>query len=192
MDQVFPFVLAQLAVKRGDEVPDDRAERSVKLREGSGVTPLRPQAILIAQVIVLYAMTTLGMALLIILGKAVYHLRFEGNPLSVLVAFTLSTLSFFSLGFLLASVVPNARTGQVVAMAIFYPMMFLSGAGLPLELLPATIRNFSKFLPLTHVVTLLRGLWAGEPWSKHLTEVGVLAAILVVGVFISGKTFRWE
>ena len=43
MDQVFPFVLAQLAVKRGDEVPDNRAERSVKLREGSGVTPLRPQ-----------------------------------------------------------------------------------------------------------------------------------------------------
>ncbi len=155
-------------------------------------TPLRPQAILAAQVIVLFLMTILGMALLIIVGKAVYGLRFEGNPFSVLLAFVLSCLSFFSLGFVLAGLLPNARTAQVVAMALFYPMMFLSGAGLPLELLPTTIRKFSNFLPLTHVVTLLRGLWAGESWSKHLTEVGVLAAILVVGVIVSAKTFRWE
>lgn len=28
-------------------------------------------------------------------------------------------------------------------MAIFYPMMFLSGAGIPLEVLPATIQRIS-------------------------------------------------
>ena len=155
-------------------------------------TPLRPQIILAAQVVVIFLMTVLGMVLLILAGKLVYGLRFDGNFLDIAAAFILSSLSFFSLGFILAGVMPTARTGQVVGMVIFYPMLFLSGAGLPLELLPDNIRNFSNFLPLTHVVTLLRGLWIGETWNQHTSEVIILACLLVVGVVISSKTFRWE
>jgi ABC-2 type transport system permease protein len=155
-------------------------------------TPLRPQVILFAQVVVIFLMTAAGMLMLILAGKAVYQMRFEGDALSVALAFVLGSLSFFSLGFVLASVMPNARTAQVVGMVIFYPMLFLSGAGLPLELLPDKVRAFSKFLPLTHVVTLLRGLWIGETWSQHTTEVGVLLGLLAAGVLISAKTFRWE
>jgi ABC-2 type transport system permease protein len=129
---------------------------------------------------------------LIIAGKLVYHLRFEGNALSVLAGFVLCSLSFFALGFILAGLMPTARTAQVVGMVILYPMLFLSGAGFPRELLPETIKKISTFLPLTYVVTLLRGLWVGDPWSTHLTDVFVLAGILVVGVLISIKTFRWE
>lgn len=156
------------------------------------VTPLLPQVILFAQVTVFFLMTLAGMLLLILAGNVVYNLRFDGNILSVVLAFVLSSLSFFSLGFVLAAVLPNARTAQVVGMAIFYPMLFLSGAGMPLEILPEGVRNFSKFLPLTHVVTLLRGLWIGDAWSQHNTEVIVLLGLLVVGVLISVKTFRWE
>ena len=104
----------------------------------------------------------------------------------------LGSLSFFALGFVLAGVMPTARTAQVVGMVIFYPMLFLSGAGLPLEMLPDGVRKFSNFLPLTHVVTLLRGLWIGEVWSQHTTEVRVLISLLVIGVLISTKTFKWE
>lgn len=155
-------------------------------------TPLVPQAILFAQVVVLFAMTSLGMAVLVLVGKVVYGLRFSGNPLSVAAAFVLSSISFFSLGFVLAGFVPNARTAQIVAMVLFYPMIFLSGATFPREVLPETIRHYSQILPLTHVVTLLRGLWVGDSWGKHLPEVGILAGCIVVGVIVSAKTFRWE
>ncbi len=155
-------------------------------------TPINPFTILVAQVIVLFLMTLIGMFLLIIAGKLVYNLRFEGNALNVLVAFTLSILSFFALGFILAGIMPTTRSAQVVGMVIFYPMLFLSGAGFPRELLPETIKKVANFLPLTYVVTLLRGLWVGDPWSKHLTEVLVLLVILIIGVLISVKTFRWE
>jgi ABC-2 type transport system permease protein len=155
-------------------------------------TPINPFTILVAQVIVLFLMTLIGMFLLIIAGKLVYNLRFEGNALNVLVAFTLSILSFFALGFILAGIMPTTRSAQVVGMVILYPMLFLSGAGFPRELLPETIKKVANFLPLTYVVTLLRGLWVGDPWSKHLTEVLVLLVILIIGVLISVKTFRWE
>jgi ABC-2 type transport system permease protein len=155
-------------------------------------TPIRPLVILAAQVIVLLLMTTFGMVLLIIAGKLVYHVRFEGNVLSVLVGFVLCSLSFFAIGFVLAGLMPTARTAQVVGMVLLYPMLFLSGAGFPRELLPEAIKKVSAFLPLTYVVNLLRGLWIGEPWGVHLLDAGVLAGILILGVAISTFTFRWE
>ncbi|MDZ7292151.1 MAG: ABC transporter permease [candidate division KSB1 bacterium] len=155
-------------------------------------TPLRPHAILIAQVIVIFMMTAFGMVLLIFAGKMVYGLRFAGNPFSVAGAFLLCSMSFFALGFVVAGIMPTARTAQIVAMVIFYPMIFLSGATIPLEVLPQAVRHYAQVLPLTHVVTLLRGLWRGDGWSKHLLEVTILAAMLIVGVAVSAKTFRWE
>lgn len=157
-----------------------------------GATPLRPQTILIAEMLVLFGMTVLGMALLVIVGRLVYGLHFSGNPLSVALAFVLSCLSFYALGFVLAGTLPTARSTQIVAMGLFYPMLFLSGTGMPRELLPEGIRRFSLVLPLTHVVTLLRGLWIGEPWSQHWTEVGILAGVLLAGTALSARLFRWE
>lgn len=155
-------------------------------------TPVSPLTILVAQVIVVFAMTLLGMFLLIIAGKLVYHVKFEGNWLSILGGFTLSSLSFFALGFILAGLMSSARTAQIVGMVLLYPMLFLSGAGFPRELLPAAIIKLSAFLPLTYVVNLLRGLWVGEAWSAHLLDAGVLVGLLILGVIISTKTFRWE
>ncbi len=155
-------------------------------------TPVSPLVILGAQVIVLFLMTAAGMMLLLLAGKLVYHVQFEGNALSLLAGFTLASLSFFGIGFFLAGIVPTPRTAQIVGMVLLYPMIFLSGAGFPRELLPATIQKIATFLPLTYVVNLLRGLWFGEAWSQHVTDVAVLAVALVVGVLASSRLFRWE
>jgi ABC-2 type transport system permease protein len=155
-------------------------------------TTLRPQAILGSQVVQVFSVTLLGMILLVIAGKLVFHLRFPGNPLSVFAGFVLGSLSFFALGFIIASVMPTARSSQVTAMVLFYPMLFLSGASIPREVLPPAVRSFSRFLPLTPVVDLLRGLWQGESWGKHMSEAGFLAVIFIAGVLISAKTFKWE
>jgi ABC-2 type transport system permease protein len=77
-------------------------------------------------------------------------------------------------------------------MVIFYPMMFLSGAGMPIEFLPPSLQRVSDFLPLTYVARLLRGLWFGEPLVDHLFEVVVLAGILVVFGVAAARYFRWE
>jgi ABC-2 type transport system permease protein len=155
-------------------------------------TPVSPLVVLAAQVIVVFLMTSLGMVLLIVAGKLVYQMRFEGNAWSVLGGFVLSSLSFFGLGFILAGIVPTARTAQIIGMVLLYPMLFLCGAGYPRELLPEAIKKFSNFLPLTYVVNLLRGLWIGEAWGSHLLDVGVLVGMLILGIIITAKTFRWE
>ncbi len=155
-------------------------------------TPVSPLVVMAAQVAVVFTMTALGTLLLVTAGKLVYHVRFEGNAFSMLGGFILGSLSFFGIGFILAGVMPTARTAQVTAMVLLYPMLILSGAAWPRELMPAAVRNVSAFLPLTYVVNLLHGLWIGQPWGDHLLDIGVLAGMLLLGIFVSAKTFRWE
>ena len=155
-------------------------------------TPMRPLTYIVADLLTNLTMTLLGMVILIGIGWALYKVRFEGQVLSVIVAVVFSGLTMFAVGYLIASLAPGARTAQVIGMVIFYPMMFLSGASIPLEVMPEGVRRISDFLPLTHVVTLLRGLWFGDGWGEHLTEVIILGGILVVGAGLAARFFRWE
>ena len=155
-------------------------------------TPLRPATYIAADVAGNLLMMIAGMVPLLFVGWVIYHVRFEGQPVSVLLAVLLSGVAMFSVGYVIASLAPSARAAQGIGMVVFYPMMFLSGAGMPLELLPATVRRISDFLPLTYVVKLLRGLWIGETWGMHLLEVAVLSGILVVCTALAARFFRWE
>jgi len=155
-------------------------------------TPLYPQTILTAQVMTLLVMTIVGVAVLIVAAKLVFGLRFAGNPLSVFCGFLLGSFSMFALGFVVAGAAKTARTGLMLSNIIFYPMIFLSGATIPVEAFPNSVRPYMQILPLYHVVALVRGLWFGDAWGLHLKEVAILLVIMVVCVLVSAKTFRWE
>jgi ABC-2 type transport system permease protein len=156
------------------------------------VTPLSPVLYLISDVVVYFLMTLLGVILLVLVGTFGYHMKFEGNWISVLAGFSLSALAIFTFGYLIAGLAPTARIAQTVGMVIAFPMMFLSGATIPLAILPDGVRTVSKLLPVTYVVTLMQGLWKGDAWSSMGTEVIVLVCVLVVGLILAAKTFRWE
>ncbi|MFN3762497.1 MAG: ABC transporter permease, partial [Anaerolineae bacterium] len=97
-----------------------------------------------------------------------------------------------ALGYLIAGLAPTARVAQTIGMVLAFPTMFLSGASIPLEVLPAKVQAVSRYIPLTHVVRLMKGLWFGEAWRQHWTEVAVLAGCLLVGGMLAAWTFRWE
>ena len=150
-------------------------------------TPLHPLAYILSDIASYLLMTVIGVLLLVITGKVVFHIRFEGNILSVLGA-----MAFLALGYLIAGLAPTARIAQAVGMVLAFPMMFLSGATIPLEVLPAKVRAFNHYIPLTHVVTLMRGLWFGDSWGQHWKEVVVLMGCLLIGGAVAVRTFRWE
>ncbi len=155
-------------------------------------TPLRPLALLAADVIVVFVMTAFGMALLIAAARIFYGLKFTGDALGFGLAFLLCCLCFFSLGFILAAVVKTARTAQITGMAFFFPMIFLSGATIPVEIMPANVQALSRFVPLTYVVRILKGLWFGQEWSRFGVEAALLLALAAVSLAVTVKIFRWE
>jgi ABC-2 type transport system permease protein len=155
-------------------------------------TPLRPQTILIAQVLVKLLMTAATLALLMLAGARYYPVSLEGNVFELTAALLLATVSVLSMGFVIASIVPTARFAQPIGSLVLYPMIALSGLFLPIEELPGALQPVARVVPLTYAVALLRGIWAGEPWSAHLGDLGALAVVFVVFTVLSAKLFRWE
>jgi ABC-2 type transport system permease protein len=155
-------------------------------------TPVRPGTVIGAEITVHMAMTLLGAGLLVVAARLIYGLRFGGNALVESLALVLGTLSFFAVGFLVASLAPNARTANVVGIVLYFPNLFLSGATFPTEMFPPTVKAIARFVPMTHVVRLLQGLWFGDPVGKHVVSILVLGGLLVAGAVVSALTFRWE
>src|SRR5712675_2431670 len=69
-------------------------------------TPLRPQTILTAHVLVKLALTVVTMALMVLAGKRYYPINVNVPVFGFTMALLLSTWSILSIGFLIASIVP--------------------------------------------------------------------------------------
>ena len=155
-------------------------------------TPLRPPTILTAHVMVKLLLTAVTLMLMMLAGKRYYPVNVEVPVFSFTIALLISTASILSIGFVIASIVPTARFAQPIGAVILYPMLGLSGLFFPIAALPPGLRALARVLPLTYTVSLLQGIWKGEPWSAHLGDVGALAVVCLVCIALSAKLFRWE
>jgi ABC-2 type transport system permease protein len=155
-------------------------------------TAVRPITILTAKIAMIFSVTSLSMILMIVVAKFAFGLRFNGNPIEVIAAFILSSFSFFAFGLVIASVMPNVRAAESFGFILLFLMLFLSGVFVPFEVVPEAVQQAAQIFPMTHVTTLMRGLWIGQGLAEHIKEVVVLLGILVAGILISAKIFRWE
>jgi ABC-2 type transport system permease protein len=155
-------------------------------------TPLRPRTILTAHVLVKLLLTAGTLLLLVAGGKRIYPVALDVRVISFTTALLISTISLLSIGFLIASVVPSARFAQPIGSLVFYPMLTVSGLFVPVTMLPEALQHVSAFVPLTYAVSLLRGIWMGEPWSAHVVDVAALGAVFAGCTALSARVFRWE
>jgi ABC-2 type transport system permease protein len=155
-------------------------------------TPLRPWTILAAHVIVKLLFSGATVVLMLLAGRRYIPPDVEVRALDFALAVLLSTWSILSVGFVIASIVPSARFAQLISAAILYPMVPFSGLLFPVTLLAPPFQAVAAWLPLTHAVSLMRGIWNGNPWGAHVQDVTALVLIFVVCTVLSAKTFRWE
>jgi ABC-2 type transport system permease protein len=155
-------------------------------------TPLRPQTILTAHVIVKLVLSAATLLLMVLAGKRYYPTGIHVSLFSFTMALLIGTLSILSIGFLIASIVPTARFAQPIGAAILYPMLGISGLFVPVAMMPPVLRAVANVLPTTYAVSLLAGIWKGDAWSAHLWDVTALAIGFIVCTAISAKVFRWE
>jgi ABC-2 type transport system permease protein len=153
-------------------------------------TPVRPSTVLGAQLAVQGLVATVGLVLLVAIGMVGFDLNTPASVLGVLVAYVLGVLGFAGFGFVMAAVMPTARASQAASFALYLPMIFLSGATWPREMLPEWADTIANVLPLTYVVEAIR-----QPWHEgtmHLGALGLLAAMTVAGLVVSSRLFRWS
>ena len=155
-------------------------------------TPLRPQTILTAHVLVKLLLTGVTLLLMLLAGKRYYPIGIHAPLVSFTIALLISTWSILSIGFLIASVVPTARFSQPIGALVLYPMVGLSGLFVAVESLPPKLQIVARILPLTYAVSLLEGIWKGDAWSAHVRDVTALILGFIVCTALSAKVFRWE
>ena len=155
-------------------------------------TPLRPQTILTAHVVVKLLLTAATLALMVLAGKRYYPVGIHAPLLGFTMALLISTCSILSIGFLIASIVPTARFAQPIGAVIMYPMIAVSGLFVPVKSLPPTLQSVARVVPLTYTVSLLEGIWRGDAWSAHAGDILALVVVFIVCTALSAKVFRWE
>jgi ABC-2 type transport system permease protein len=165
--------------------------RERKILKRFMATPIKPHYVIISQIIVNFVLTLIGLVLLAIVGKLVFDVHYLAKGLSFILALLLSIFSIFSFGFLIASIAPSANAATAIANMVYFPMLFLTGATIPLEIMPKIMVTISKILPLTYAVDLLKNTWLGsnQPYTR---DIVVLSIVLVASFFISAFTFKWE
>jgi len=155
-------------------------------------TPLRPQTILSAHVIVKLLLTTTTLVLMFLAGKRYFPPGTQVPWFSFTIALLISTWSILSVGFVIASIVPTARFAQPIGAVILYPMIAFCGLFVPISHLPPVLRYVSRVLPLTYAARLLQGIWIGDGWLAHLGDVAALTVLFLFFTAVSAKIFRWE
>ena len=166
--------------------------RERKILKRMMASPVQPSQLLAAQVIIHFVMTGLGMGLLLVAGGLLYHLHFMGRLLPVVATYTLTTLSMFSIGLLIAGLLPSSRAVNLVSYLLYFPMLFLSGATIPMQMMPQGVRVISRALPLTFGVELMQHAWLGNANANAGMDVAVLTGILIVCTALAVSLFRWE
>src|ERR1700676_1724781 len=100
--------------------------------------------------------------------RLIFHVTNLGDLLSLFVLVTVGVVSFASMGLIVASVTNTMQETQVLNQLIWLPLIFLSGATMPLPYLPHVAQKFALFLPATYLVW---GLEAATFFSQPIGEV---------------------
>ncbi len=114
-------------------------------------------------------------------------------PQLAVIGLLLGLVMCVALAALTASLSRTTESAQVTSLPLMLVSFLGSGITVPLEVLPDRLASFCELLPLTPVITLVRGAWTGD-LSAYETLGAVVTGLAwtVLSVFAVRRWFRWE
>jgi len=168
-------------------------EREVGILRRFKVAPITPGPILVSSIVTGWIIFMPALALFIGILHFRYAMPMPASPISLLVFLSLGVVAFRAMGLIIASVVNSAQESQIIVQLLYLPMLMLSGATIPLTLMPDWLQIVAEYLPSTHLTLGMQGiLLRGETIAQNMTAVAALAVAAVVALFVCFKLFRWE
>lgn len=157
------------------------------------VTPANRYAMILGNI--LNAIVTMTIQVLIIFGIAVLMgvtvaTGISGILLTLLIIWLMG-LAFSSLSYALVIATRSHTALVVLANMLTLPLMFLSSAMMPSQLVPSWVSTAMKFNPVNYAVEAVRPLFiSGYDWDSFLIAVVVLGVFASVGLFLAVMAFR--
>ena len=153
-------------------------------------TPVRPTALLSAQMVV-YGTAALASALCaLIVGRLAFDVRLPEQAFGYLLALLLAILAALALGAVVSALSRTTKIAGAIGSAVFFPMMFCAGVWIPVNSMPDVMARIVGYTPFGAAAEALNraavGHWPG--W----THLGVLVAWTVLLTVGASRWFRWE
>jgi ABC-2 type transport system permease protein len=142
-------------------------------------------AVVSAYATVLLVLLAAGLTVATLAAGLTWQIRAPARLWALVPAVALCAVTLLALGTLVASLVRTPRAGQAVASALFFPMLFLSGALFSLDDFPAGLRALGHALPGWHSFELLSYAWlraAPFPLTSTIYLLVVTATCTLVAV----------
>jgi ABC-2 type transport system permease protein len=166
--------------------------RHRKILKRFRVTPVSPGLLLFTQMTVQLMIAVLSSLGVFTVMKLFFGYRMEGSFAGFVLSYLLVMFAIYGLGMMLGSVAPNVKTANLLCSLVYFPMLFLSGATVPYEVMPPVMQRVTNVLPLTQGIKLLKGFSLGMEPENLVLSIAVMAGLAVVTTIISIKFFRWE
>ena len=155
-------------------------------------TPMDTSIILISTVVRSFLVVLGGFLEILLLSYFVLGATPQFDVLQFLLSILLSSTSIFAGGVLLGSVFKSTRTAFSVSVILLQPLLFMSGATIPISSLPPAAQTATLLIPSRHMVDLLRLGWNGRLFSESaIVPALVLAAFMIVCGLAARSLFRW-
>jgi ABC-2 type transport system permease protein len=126
-------------------------------------------------------------ALVLAVAAPVYGIPSPAEPLRVVAGIVAGAVAFVSIGVLLGSLLPSARSAQAIGLLLFFPSVLLGVGGPPPMVMPDTLRVIAESLPLALASQAIRDPWLGLGMATG-PLVAVAAIALVAAVTASKRT----
>ncbi|MGI8432316.1 MAG: ABC transporter permease, partial [Chthoniobacterales bacterium] len=168
-------------------------EREENILRRYKVTPITPVPLLCASMLTGVILFLPSVLVILFLAHNFYGMAMPSQLVSLLVFVCLGAVAFRSLGLIIAAVVNSSQESNILIQPIYMAMLFLSGATIPITLMPHWLQNVTQFIPATYLMTGIGGIiQRGESLGANWLAVVALCLTTVVATFIATKLFRWE
>lgn len=185
---VITMALAMLALSVLPQAFAANREKGVLRRMAT--TPVRPAALLAAQLLMCVALALFAMIVVLIIARAAFDVPLPGNIPGYVLGYLLSLVSMLTLGLLIAALASSSAVASGIGTILFFPVLFFAGLWAPRESMSELLRRISDFTPLGAGVQALSDASSGQ-WPQLLHMVVMVGWIVVTGG-LAARFFRWQ
>ncbi len=157
------------------------------------VAPISPLPVLSASLVTGWLLYLPNLVLMIGLAHVIWKMPLPVRPISLFIFLSVGVFAFRAIGLIVAAVANSVGESNILVQLLYMPMMFLSGATVPIAVLPSWAQAIGAFVPAFYLVNGIEGiLQRGESLLANLGALGALLITLVVATFVAKQLFRWE
>lgn len=157
-------------------------------------TPVKRYQYLLALFLGGFMLVMISTITMLITGRLLYNLEIPNVERMLLFVPTIFLLfvGVASLGIIIASLMKSFQSALSISLFAYFILLFLSGATIPLPVLPEKFQEFvMTYVPYSRMVLLLRNIWLGTK-DNLLLNILISGIVIMLSFYLANKLFKWK